>query len=256
MKNVVCRWLCIGALCLSASPAMAQWGSLKGQFVLDGKLPEPEKVNADKDAQVCGLCKLVDESVVVDPTSGGVKNIVVYLRTKDPAVHPDYEKLKGTKVQMDNKCCRFEPRVVALTVDQILVVGNPDGVGHNVNGAPLNDTPFNPLLQPNQSYDHQFGREQRLPVPVACNIHPWMKGYVLPRENPYFAVTDKDGKFEIKNLPAGELEFQVWQESAGYLIAKPDWVKGKLKGVVTVTIADGKTEDFGTVKVDPALFKK
>lgn len=258
MKTLLNRRLWIGVCSLLfASPALAQeWGSLKGKFVLDGAPPAPGAVNADKDAAVCGLCKLVDEDLVVDPATKGIKNILVYLRTKDPAVHPDYEKLKGTKVVFDNKCCRFEPRVVGLTLDQTLVVGNPDGVGHNANGAPLNDTPFNPLLQPGQNYEHQFAKEQRLPVPIACNIHPWMKGYVLPRENPYFAVSATDGSFEIKNLPAGELEFQVWQEAAGYLVAKPEWMKGKLKGILTVTIAGGKTEDLGEVKVDPKLFKK
>ena len=45
-----------------------------------------------------------------------------------------------------------------------------------------------------------------------------MKARLLVRPDPYFAVSDKDGNFEIKNLPAGtELEFQVWQEKSGYV---------------------------------------
>ena len=49
---------------------------------------------------------------------------------------------------------------------------------------------------------------------VGCNIHPWMGAYIVARKDPYAAVSDKDGKFEIKDLPAGkELEFRLWQEN-------------------------------------------
>src|SRR5205814_5301304 len=54
------------------------------------------------------------------------------------------------------------------------------------------------------------------PYPVNCSIHPWMRAYLFPRKDGYFAVTDDQGKFEIANVPAGEpLEFQVWHESGG-----------------------------------------
>jgi hypothetical protein len=79
-----------------------------------------------------------------------------------------------------------------------------------------------------------------------------MKGYVVIRDNPYFAVTGKDGTFEIKNLPVGEeLEFQALHEKAGYLLAKPDWAKGRFK----MKIAAGGS-DLGAVKVSPSLLMK
>jgi hypothetical protein len=58
-------------------------------------------------------------------------------------------------------------------------------------------------------------REEALPVSISCSVHPWMRAYMLPRKNAYFAVTGQDGSFEIANLPAGEeIEIQVWHESA------------------------------------------
>jgi hypothetical protein len=78
-----------------------------------------------------------------------------------------------------------------------------------------------------------------------------MKGYVVVRDNPYTAITDQAGKFTIKNLPAGELEFQAWHENAGYLEAKPEWKRGRF----TLKIADGKASDLGTIKVKPARLK-
>ena len=51
-------------------------------------------------------------------------------------------------------------------------------------------------------------------MPVVCNIHPWMKAYILSLDHPYMAVTGEDGTFEIKNMPAGQHEFQFWHEIA------------------------------------------
>jgi hypothetical protein len=78
-----------------------------------------------------------------------------------------------------------------------------------------------------------------------------MRGYILPRDNPYAAVTGDDGSFEIKDIPAGTWEFQVWQEVAGYLAAKPEWKKGKFK----LEIKPGDN-DLGTIQVPADLFKK
>ena len=80
-----------------------------------------------------------------------------------------------------------------------------------------------------------------------------MKGYVLPRDNPYFAVSGADGKFEIKDLPVGKLEFQVWQEKAGNF---KDYTTGGWKsGRFEFDIKAGDN-DLGTIKFDPKLFTK
>jgi hypothetical protein len=80
-----------------------------------------------------------------------------------------------------------------------------------------------------------------------------MKGYILPRNNPYAAVSKEDGTFKIEKLPVGELEFQVWQERMGYVdlpSAKPAMPKGRFK----ITIKPG-ANDLGVIKVDPKLVK-
>ncbi|HEY1064772.1 MAG TPA: carboxypeptidase regulatory-like domain-containing protein, partial [Pirellulales bacterium] len=169
------------------------------------------------------------------------------------AVHPEVAKLAGTPVVLDNKCCRFEPHIATLWLKQPLKITNSDACGHNAACSPKKDEPFNPLLQPNTDVTINFQASQTLPQPVSCAIHPWMKGYVLPRANPYVTTTNAKGEFEIANLPAGQHQFQVWHERAGYLMANKEWVVGRKKGIVTVTIAGGKATDLGEVKVDPAL---
>ena len=56
---------------------------------------------------------------------------------------------------------------------------------------------------------------EKLPMRIECNLHSWMKGHVGIFSHPYFAVTDKDGNFEIKDAPAGNFRLMVWHDS-GY----------------------------------------
>jgi len=230
--------------------AADQWADLTGRFVLDGPVPTPAKLVVSKDTEVCGKHPLVDESLVVGP-DGGIANVIVYVRSAKVKVHPDLAKPEG-EVVLDNKNCRFEPHVLPIQIGQTLLLKNSDPIGHNSNVQPLGDQGANPLIAAGTDAKHKFNRKQTLPVPVSCNIHPWMKAYVLPRDNPYTAVSDEDGNFTIKDLPAGaKLEFQVWQEKAGYLEAKSDWKKGRFE----MTLKPGEN-NLGVIKVKPALFEK
>lgn len=243
--------LAVAVCLLAGASAEAQWGNLKGRFVFDGNAPKPAALSVTKDQEVCGKHDLVDESLVVNPENKGLQNVVIYVRTKKPKVHPDYKADEAATVTLDNKNCRFEPHVLPVLLTQTLEIKNSDPVGHNSNISPLGDAAANPLISANASVTHKFNRAQSVGQPVSCNIHPWMKAWVLPRDNPYVAVSDDNGEFEIKNLPAGtELEFQVWQEKSGYVDTK-DWPKGKFK----MKVKEGDN-DLGDVKLPAKLFAK
>lgn len=227
------------------------WGDLTGKFVYDGPEPMPARLAITKDEQVCGKHNLIDESLIVDPSSKGLKNVVIFLADKKAAVHPDFEATAEDKVKFDNDHCRFEPHILPLRTSQTLEIHNSDPLAHNSNLTPLGDRPFNNLISENNAANYNFSKQQNAPVMVTCSIHPWMKGYVFPRDNPYVAVTGEDGSFELKNLPAGKHDFQVWQEAVGGLAAKPEWKKGKFK----LEINEGEN-DLGTIQVSSALFGK
>jgi len=62
--------------------------------------------------------------------------------------------------------------------------------------------------------DRTFAREEVM-IPVKCNVHPWMKSYIGVLKHPFFAITGKDGTFEIKGLPPGEYTIEAWHEKLG-----------------------------------------
>ena len=234
---------------LSVGVRAQEWGDLEGQFIYKGTPPTPMKIVPDKDVEFCGKVGLVREDVVVNKQNGGIANIVVYLfpaAGQKIKIHPDAEKPPAEKLLLDNKKCRFDPHVMGIRAGQTLVIGNSDPFGHNTKAAFFENAEFNDTIPAGGKIEKVFSKGETAPTAFECSIHnSWMKAYVLVRDNPYFAVTDKDGKFSIKNIPVGEHTFIVWHET-GYLVdvtvdGKPTkWQIGtRAKGRVKVNIKPG-----------------
>ena len=252
-----------GVLCIAMlAPAVqaAQWGDVTLQFIYDGPAPNAVPIQATKDPEFCGKHKLVDESLLVNKANGGVANVIVFIYVgrgkKQPAVHPSYAKVANANIKIDNAKCRFEPHVIALRTTQTLEVGNADPVGHNSNFTTFLNPGQNVLIPGGRSLKLNFPAEERLPTKVSCNIHPWMTAWMVVKQHPYVGVSDKDGKVVLKNVPAGKLTFQAWQEKAGYVrevkqggkAAK--WSKGRFDH----TVKRGQN-DLGEIKLPPSLFE-
>ncbi len=255
--------LSVASAVLPGAAAAAEWGSLKGRFVLDGKAPEPAQINADKDQAVCAKHKLFVEKIVVDK-DGGLANALVYLRDKNPTISPAYDASAKDVVVLDNKDCHFHPHVVLLRTTQTLDIKNSDPIGHNTKADFINNPSFNNLIPADNDMKMVdkdgkpiITKDEGLPMPFSCSIHTWMAGVILIRSNPYMAASISDGSFEIKDLPAGkELEFQFWQEAAGNLkeIAGTG-VKADSKGRAKIMIKPG-VNDLGDIKVPVKLLSK
>jgi plastocyanin len=258
--NVTLRRACLSAIvcCLFMPAAGAEgWGTLKGRFVYSGDAPVAAELKADKDVEVCGKHKLVNEELVVGADKG-VANVVVFVRDKKIKVHPDAAAAaKEEKIVLDNKDCRFEPHVTFVQAGQNLVVKNSDPVGHNSNIATLKNSPSNNLIPAGGEATLTFRAAEAIPAQVTCNIHPWMKAWLVVRDNPYAAVSGADGSFEIANMPVGEVELQLWHEKAGYIGSVTVGGKAEVtkKGRKKVKIADGGT-DLGEMVLDASLFSK
>ena len=238
-----------GATAKAAVVTGTGWGTLKGTIKLAGNAPEASYLStSNKDGAVCGS-QVPNETLVVDPASKGIANVVVFAR-KVSRVKEELAKPPTAEAVFDQKGCLFLSHVLVVRTKQPLILKNSDAVGHNTAGAPPGNPPFNPLLPAGSTAPYQFVKQLSSPSEATCSIHPWMKAYLMARDDPYFAVTKKDGTFEIPNLPAGEdIEFQVWHERATSLTA------GKVaKGRVKLKLAENGTEDL-QVDVPTATFQ-
>ena len=256
IKHVVGSLALSAVLGVGAVASADEWGSIKGKFVLKGDAPAAGELKADKDVEVCGKHKLMAEELVV-AADKGVANVVVFVRDKGVKVNPDLAGAAKEKVVLDNKDCRFEPHVVFVQAGQELAIKNSDSVGHNSNVATLKNPPSNSLIPAGGEAVLKFSSDEAIPAQVTCNIHPWMKAWVVVRSNPYAAVSKADGSFEIKGVPAGEIELQFWHEKAGYLGEMT--VGGKAektaKGRMKVKV-DSAGKELGEIGLDAAVFKK
>lgn len=244
-----------------AEPTGTGWGTLKGTFKFVGTPPTPGKLKVDKDQEVCGKGDgLLDNSLVV-ASDGGIANIVLYARAK--RVHESAAPLaaenEAPPMVFDQKNCMFLTHVALAQVNQKVDIRNSDPVGHNTKIDPFKGAAFNQNLPVGQSLLYVPAQEEASPVPVSCSIHPWMKAYMLPRKDKYFAVTGPDGSFEIANLPAGEeVEIQVWHERAaganGALVLPNKDLKWSNKGRFKIKLDADQTKDLA-LEVPAAAFQ-
>ena len=254
MRTIVMSAVAVALLVASSAARAEEWGSIKGRFVYGGDAPAAAELKADKDVEVCGKHKLVAEELVVGGDKG-VANVVVFVRDKDIKVNAE---LKATDpAVLDNKSCRFEPHVLFVQTSQPLVIRNSDSVGHNSNVATVKNPPSNNLIPAGGETKVTLSSDEAVPAQVTCNIHPWMKGWIVVRPNPYAAVSKADGTFEIKGVPVGEVELQVWHEKANFVSEMTIGGKAEKtsKGKKKVTVAAAGT-DLGEIVLAPGVFQK
>ena len=225
------------------------WGTLKGRFTFAGTPAQPKALVVDKDTEVCSMggMKLLDRSLLVDPSSKGLANVVVFARKTSRVKTAAAE----TPLVFDQKNCEFLLPVFAARVGQPVDVHNSDPIGHNTNIA---GSSFNQLVPAGQGTAYKPDAETGMPTMVTCNIHPWMKAYAVFRKDGYVAVSAADGSFTIPDLPAGEtIEFQVWHERSGgpngaVGLEKPE-LKWTPKGRFQVTLEPDSVKDLGTLEI-------
>ena len=230
----------------AAAPAAATasgWGTLKGRVVFEGDVPTLDPVVKQgtdvKDAAICAKSDIPNEKLVVDPATKGVRWAIVYI-PRPSAVNPEAEsEAKSQVVEFDQKSCQFEPHALAVMKGAKINVKSSDQAGHNVHSQ-LRGTVFNQGIQPGSSVALEIKTPDNRVGRVDCDIHPWMKAWWLTLNNPYFAVTNEKGEFEIKNVPAGEQKVVVWAEAL-----HPGFVTASGSGdPVTIKPNEETTADF------------
>jgi len=230
------------------------WGSIKGQIVFGGgDIPAAKVIAAARIPKECVAAlkgaPLVDEEWVIKKENKGVRWVYVWIAPTNPkvklAVHPDLAKIKEPKVVVDQPCCYFEPHCLAVREGQVWVAKNSSELAHSVKYEGGTKNLGDNVIIPAGAEVENKDLKAELPViTVSCTIHAWLRAWVSVFDHPYYTITDADGKFEIKNAPAGDCLLYIWHEGAGWLH------KGGKKGE-PITIKAGETLDLNKVEAKP-----
>lgn len=183
-----------------------------GQVLLDGDVPARKKIDMSQDRNCADIARNPRTEDVI-ASDGKLANVFVYL--KGGSLDKFTFETPQNGVVLDQRQCRFVPRVLGIQIGQILTFLNTDPTTHNVHPAARVNQEWNQMQAPNGGpLEKKFNRAETL-IPVKCGQHPWMRAYVGVLAHPFFAVSTRNGSFWIDGLPPGEYTVVAWHETLG-----------------------------------------
>jgi uncharacterized protein (DUF111 family) len=219
----------LATVALAYTPGPVVGGAaVRGIVKFTGPVPAPAKLDIIKDPEVCGTEPKFDESLQVG-AGQGLANVVVYIEKIDKG-----RALTTAKAELDNRHCRFVPHLQAFATGTELAVKNSDGVLHNTHIRLPNSDVFNYALpEKGQVIKKKMTRAGLMKV--GCDAgHVWMGAWIAVFDHPYFAISDKDGKFSLADVPPGQYNLMFWHEKLG-------------KGSQQLTVQPGAAQDLTQV---------
>jgi len=214
---------------MSGGPASGG-ASVAGVVKFQGTAPKPTRIDmsADPFCARAHSSPVTTEDLLVG-AKGGLENVVVYISDGlGAATFP----VPDQPAVMEQKGCQYKPHVLAMRAGQKLSVINSDATTHNIHPMPNNNREWNVSQPHGVPVEQVFAREE-IAISVKCNVHPWMRSYMAVIKNPYFAVTDSNGNFDLRDLPPGSYTLQAWHEKLGSKMQK-----------ITIGPGEAKTVDF------------
>jgi plastocyanin len=213
------------ALSFQPSVNAAAEGKITGTIKLDGTAPHQKPIDMSKEPTCAAqhATPITTETVVAGP-NGGLANVVVYISEGLSAAAAS--EVASQPLAIEQKGCQYLPHVLAIDVNQHMKVVNDDQTSHNIHPLPKNNHEWN-KSQPAGSppFDVTWEAEE-VAVPVKCNIHPWMRGYIVVVKGPY-GVSDNNGSFTVSNVLPGNYTVTAWQETYGTQTQKVTVAGGK-----------------------------
>ncbi len=197
---------------LFATNVFAAGASITGTIKFEGDTPKFKEIKMDADPICSAQHK---EPVFPQSLLLGAGNTMgnVLVQVKNPP--------KGTYavpsdvIIVDQKGCNYNPHVIAAQVGQKVKILNPDGTLHNVHAVSKINPEFNLAMPKFRTEVEKSWDKAESNFTLKCDVHPWMTSWISIMDNPFYAVTKDDGKFELKDLPDGTYEVVAWHEKLG-----------------------------------------
>jgi len=211
--NKTSVWLLAAVLAVGSVTRAAD---IIGVVTLKGTPPPEKEITPLEDDPNCGPLykgkKPMTQFYVVGP-KGEFADVVVSLK----GVTGKSTGASAAPAVLDQKGCLYTPTILAIQTGQKLTVKNSDPILHNVHPVPTatGNEESNQAQMPNGAdLNFTFARPEMF-LKFKCDVHPWMFAWVSVMDSPYFCVTDKDGRFVIKNVPPGKYTVEADHRKAG-----------------------------------------
>jgi len=183
--------------------------TVKGVVRLKGERPAVKLLNVPQAYQKMCECEKIDPGDLVVGPSKGIQFAYVEIKS-------DLKSFEPKDARVVQKRGVYIPRLIVVGEKTNVRFENADGETHNVHlcTEDFSESIFNVITSPlKEAHEAKIERLGRFKV--ICDIHSWMKGWVIVTQNPWNAVSGADGEFEITNVTPGKHELVVWHERLG-----------------------------------------
>jgi plastocyanin len=186
-----------------------------GVITFKGTPPAEKEITPLEDDPICGPLHTEKPTThfYVVGSKGELADVIVSLK----GVTGKSTGGSATPAVLDQKGCLYVPTILAVQTGQKIIVKNSDPCIHNVHATPTgagNDEHHDAQMPGGKDLTYTFPQPEMF-LRFKCDVHPWMFAWVSVIDSPYFSVSDKDGKFVIKNVPPGKYTVEAAHRKLG-----------------------------------------
>ena len=212
--KIMKKTLLLLSLGLFAASQLVNAADITGVINFKGAAPAERELTPIKDDPNCAALypgALPKTKFYVVGANGELADVIVSLK----GISGKSTGASAAPVTLDQKGALYVPQIIAIQTGQKLLVKNSDQLVHNVHAQPTANPESNQVQMPGGAdLTYTFDKPEMF-LKFKCDVHPWMFAWVSVFDHPYFAVSGADGKFTIKNVPAGKYTLEAAHRKLG-----------------------------------------